>query len=77
MATKCMGTKDVRIDQKLNKFIWSCGIRNLPRRVRVRFQRKRNDDENAKEKMYTIVAHIPCERDAFKGMQTEVVVDDA
>ena len=35
VAEKAMGTKDVRIDQKLNKHIWSKGIRNLPRRVRV------------------------------------------
>merc|ERR1719329_2135078 len=45
-----MSTKDVRVDTKLNKFIWSCGIRNVPVRVRVRMSRKRNEDEDAKEK---------------------------
>merc|ERR1719152_1007872 len=69
IAEKQMGTKDVRIDQKLNKFIWSQGIRNLPRRVRIRLSRKRNEDEDAKEKMYTLVQHVPVE--SFKGLQTE------
>merc|ERR1719247_1233091 len=37
-----MSTQDVRIDTKLNKFVWSTGVRNVPRRVRVRMSRKRN-----------------------------------
>ncbi len=40
-----MLTKDVRIDISLNKFIWSNGVRNIPRRVRIRLSRKRNEDE--------------------------------
>ena len=47
-AEKAMGTKDVRVDVKLNKQIWSRGIRGPPRRIRVRVARKRNDDEDAK-----------------------------
>merc|ERR1719424_463507 len=58
-----MSTKDVRVDTKLNKFIWSCGIRNV--RVRVRMSRKRNEDEDAKEKMFTLVQHVPVE--SFKS----------
>merc|ERR1719363_38071 len=50
-----MSTKDIRIDTKLNKFIGSNGIRNVPRRVRVRLSRKRNEDEESKEKMFTLV----------------------
>mmetsp|Transcript_83412 Transcript_83412/g.241008 ORF Transcript_83412/g.241008 Transcript_83412/m.241008 type:complete len:121 (-) Transcript_83412:73-435(-) len=73
-AAKAMSTKDVRIDTKLNKFIWSNGIRNVPRRVRVRLSRKRNEDEEAKEKMFTLVQHVPVE--SFKGLQTETVRDD-
>merc|ERR1711907_595714 len=49
-----MGTEDVRVDVKLNKFLWSKGIRAVPYRVRVRLSRKRNDDEEAKEKLYTL-----------------------
>merc|ERR1719284_1412632 len=60
-----MSTKDVRIDTKLNKFVWSTGVRNIPRRVRVRMSRKRNE-EDAKEKMFTLVQHVPVE--SFKGL---------
>lgn len=52
-ATQMMHTKDVRVDAKLNKFIWHKGIRNVPFRVRVRLSRKRNEDEDAKEKVLT------------------------
>merc|ERR1719379_1986093 len=69
-----MFTKDVRIDTKLNKAIWSQGVRNVPKRIRVRFSRKRNEDEDAKEKMFTLVQHVPVE--SFKGLQTEIVRDE-
>lgn len=42
---------DVRIDTSLNKHIWAQGVRNVAKRVRVRLSRKRNDDEDAKEKV--------------------------
>mmetsp|Transcript_53062 Transcript_53062/g.106525 ORF Transcript_53062/g.106525 Transcript_53062/m.106525 type:complete len:121 (-) Transcript_53062:90-452(-) len=73
-AAKVMLTKDVRIDTKLNKFVWSKGIRNVPRRVRVRMSRKRNEDEEAAEKTFTLCQHVPVE--SFKSLQTEVVRDD-
>ncbi|CAK9001230.1 60S ribosomal protein L31 [Durusdinium trenchii] len=106
-ACKVMLTQDVRIDTKLNKFLWSNGVRNatrwtirvaidlnqfgsrrptsshntqaenshqVPRRVRVRLSRKRNEDEDAKEKMFTLVQHVPVE--SFKNLQTETVKDD-
>mmetsp|Transcript_284 Transcript_284/g.204 ORF Transcript_284/g.204 Transcript_284/m.204 type:complete len:119 (-) Transcript_284:74-430(-) len=73
-ACTAMTTKDVRIDTKLNKFLWSQGIRNVPTRVRVRLSRKRNEDEEATEKMFTLVQHIPVE--SFKNLQTETVRDD-
>merc|ERR1740121_2349924 len=76
VAEKSMGTADVRIDQKLNKQIWASGIRNLPRRIRVRLSRKRNEDEDAAEKMYTLVQHVPVERHQFKGLQTESVAEE-
>merc|ERR1719215_103262 len=69
-----MLTKDVRIDTKLNKAIWSQGVRNVPKRIRVRFSRKRNEDEDAKEKMFTLVQHVPVE--SFKDLQTEIVRDE-
>eukprot|EP00947_MAST-08B_sp_MAST-8B-sp1_P003673 g3673.t1 len=70
-ATKIMGTADVRVDSKLNKFVWHKGVRNVPYRVRVRLARKRNDDEEAKEKLYTHVQVV--EVDTFKGKGGEIV----
>ncbi|XP_058804104.1 large ribosomal subunit protein eL31 [Phymastichus coffea] len=70
-AEKQMGTPDVRIDTRLNKQLWSKGIRNVPFRVRVRLSRRRNDDEDSVHKLYTLVTYIPVA--TFKGLQTENV----
>eukprot|EP01088_Endostelium_zonatum_P021404 TRINITY_DN8424_c0_g1_i1.p1 TRINITY_DN8424_c0_g1~~TRINITY_DN8424_c0_g1_i1.p1 ORF type:complete len:122 (-),score=23.44 TRINITY_DN8424_c0_g1_i1:121-486(-) len=70
-ATKIMGTSDVRVDVRLNQFLWSQGIRNVPFRVRVRLARKKNEDEDAKEKMYTLVTYVPTAD--FHGLVTENV----
>ncbi|KAL7303435.1 60S ribosomal protein L31 [Trichogramma pretiosum] len=70
-AKKQMGTDDVRIDTRLNKALWSKGIRNVPFRIRVRLSRRRNDDEEAQNKLYTLVSYIPVA--SFKGLQTENV----
>ncbi|SBO21781.1 60S ribosomal protein L31, putative [Plasmodium knowlesi strain H] len=66
--------QDVRLDVKLNKFIWSKGIRNPPKRVRVKIERKRNEDEDSKEKMYTIVQHVMV--DTYKGLLNECEVNE-
>ena len=39
------------IDTSLNKFLFSKGVRSVPHRVRVRMSRKRNEDEEATEKV--------------------------
>ena len=39
----------------------------------VRPSRKRNEDEEASEKLYTLVQHV--EVASVKGLQTEVVAD--
>ncbi|CCI45052.1 hypothetical protein ABG067_004270 [Albugo candida] len=70
-AQKAMKTCDVRVDPRLNKFLWSQGIKSVPRRVRIRLSRKRNDDEDAKEKLYTLVEHVQVA--SVKGLQTETV----
>mmetsp|Transcript_15596 Transcript_15596/g.31937 ORF Transcript_15596/g.31937 Transcript_15596/m.31937 type:complete len:120 (-) Transcript_15596:278-637(-) len=70
-AQKAMGTKDVRIDTKLNKHVWATGVRSVPTRVRVRLSRKRNEDEEADEKLYTLAQLV--EVSSFKGLQTENV----
>ncbi|XP_055372673.1 60S ribosomal protein L31 [Condylostylus longicornis] len=70
-AEREMGTVDVRIDTRLNKHIWSKGIRSTPFRVRVRLARRRNDDEDSPNKLYTLVTYVPVS--TFKGLQTENV----
>merc|ERR1711924_542521 len=57
-ATTMMGTNDVRVHPQLNKAVWCKGVKNVPHRIRVRCERRRNDDEDAKEKLYTIVTHV-------------------
>ena len=70
-AEKNMGTPDVRIDTRLNKYIWSQGVKNVPFRVRVRLARKRNEDEDSANKLYTLITHVNVA--TFKGLQTETV----
>lgn len=53
------GHSDVRVDAKLNKFLFSKGVRNVPTRVRVRLSRKRNEDEEATEKVRACRC-VPC-----------------
>ncbi|KAH8921676.1 60S ribosomal protein L31 [Atractiella rhizophila] len=74
-AFKHMGTKDVRIDKELNSEIWKFGIKDAPRRIRVKLSRKRNDDEDAKEKLYTYVTLVPGITN-FKGLQTTNVENE-
>ncbi|KAJ1920915.1 60S ribosomal protein L31B [Mycoemilia scoparia] len=73
-AEKAMGTKDVRIDSQLNRALWARGVKHVPHRMRLRLARRRNDDEDATEKLYTYVSYVPVE--SFKGLET-VAVDDA
>eukprot|EP00049_Salpingoeca_infusionum_P016916 m.351167 g.351167 ORF g.351167 m.351167 type:complete len:123 (+) comp16185_c0_seq1:51-419(+) len=70
-ASKAMNTSDVRLDSTLNKFVWSKGIRNVPYRVRVRIQRLRNPDEEAKSKLYSLVTYVPV--DSFKGLSNKTI----
>jgi large subunit ribosomal protein L31e len=67
------GTKDVRLDPQLNKKVWEAGIKGVPFRLRVRISRKRNDEEGAKEKLYSYVQAVNV-KDA-KGLSTTVVED--
>ncbi|QQP32520.1 60S ribosomal protein L31, partial [Caligus rogercresseyi] len=70
-AESQMGTADVRVDTRLNKHIWSQGVRNVPFRVRVRLSRLRNEDEDSVHKLYTLVTHVNVA--TFKNLQTENV----
>ncbi|KAG2109021.1 ribosomal protein L31e-domain-containing protein [Suillus discolor] len=70
-ARKSMGTTDVRLDPKLNQALWARGVKSVPHRIRVKLERKRNDDEGAKEKLFTYASHVVVT--SFKGLQTAVV----
>jgi len=69
-AQKQMQTRFVKIDVKVNHAVWSKGINHVPRRIRVRMQRKRNEDEDAKDKFYTIVTYVPCTDFHFLNHET-------
>jgi len=68
-----MGTSDVRLDPQLNKKVWEQGIKGVPYRLRVRVSRRRNDEEGAKEKLYSYVQAVNVKNP--KGLQTTVVED--
>jgi len=69
------GTQDVRLDPQLNKKVWESGIKGVPFRLRVRISRKRNDEEDAKEKLYSYVQAVNVKERESKGLQTVVVED--
>lgn len=70
-TTKAMGTSDVRLDPQLNKELWKRGVKGVPHRIRVRISRKRNDEEGAKEKLFSYVQAINVANP--KGLETVVV----
>ena len=51
------------------------GTKDVPRRLRVRLERKRNDDEDAKEKLYTYATPVLGITN-FHGLQTNVIEQD-
>merc|ERR1711981_1358659 len=73
-ATQMLGTSDVRVHPQLNKAVWAKGIKNVPHRLRVRCERRRNEDEDAKEKLFTIVTHVIVDpldaKHGFAGLTT-------
>ncbi|KAM7100018.1 large ribosomal subunit protein eL31-like [Molossus nigricans] len=71
-AMKEMGTPDVCTDTRLNKAVWAKGIRNVPYCIRVQLSRKRNEDEESPNKLYTLVTCVPVT--TFKNLQTALAV---
>ncbi|XP_006863494.1 PREDICTED: 60S ribosomal protein L31-like [Chrysochloris asiatica] len=67
-AMKEMGTPDVCIGTRLNKAVWDKGIRNVPYHIPVRLSRKRNEDEDPPNKLYTLVTYVSIIN--FKNLQT-------
>ena len=72
-SVRLQGTADVRLDPQLNKKVWESGIKGVPFRLRVRVSRKRNDEEGAKEKLYSYVQAVNVKNP--KGLQTAIVED--
>ncbi|TQS33014.1 hypothetical protein Golomagni_06656 [Golovinomyces magnicellulatus] len=65
------GTSDVRLDPALNKKVWENGVKGVAYRIRVRISRRRNDEEGAKEKLYSYVQAVNVKNP--KGLHTVVV----
>ncbi|XP_035883933.1 60S ribosomal protein L31-like [Phyllostomus discolor] len=70
---KEMGTPDVCTETRLNKAIWAKGRRNVPYCIRAWLSRKRNEDEDLPNKLYTLVTYVPVT--TFKNLPT-VNVDE-
>ncbi|KAF7547436.1 hypothetical protein G7046_g9009 [Stylonectria norvegica] len=66
-----IGTADVRVDPQLNKKVWEQGVKGVPYRLRVRISRRRNDEEGAKEKLYSYVQAVNVKNP--KGLPTVIV----
>lgn len=69
-----MGTTDVRLDPKLNVQLWSRGVQGVQSRLRLRISRKRNDEEDAREKLFAFVEPVIVPTN--KGLHTVVVDED-
>ncbi|KAL9089935.1 MAG: hypothetical protein Q9159_002292 [Coniocarpon cinnabarinum] len=68
------GTNDVRLDPQLNKKVWESGVKGVPHRLRVRISRRRNDEEGAKERLYSYVQAVNVK--SAKGLSTTVVENE-
>ena len=73
-ARKNMLTEDVRISAEVNQYVWSRGIRNIPRRIRVRLVRKKSENEEKGDKFYTEVRLVVVR--SFKKLLTEKSSDN-
>jgi hypothetical protein len=50
--------------------------RNVPYRFRIRFERTRNDDDDATEKLYTLCKVVKFKPSDFKGAETRTIEED-
>nr|XP_028593773.1 60S ribosomal protein L31-like [Podarcis muralis] len=58
-AMKEMEIPDVGIDTHLNKAVWAKEVRNVPYHIHVSLSRKRKEDEDPPNKLYTLVTYVP------------------
>ena len=59
-AQQAMCTEDVRIDPTVNKYVWSKGIHNVPRRIRIRCIRKVNEQDEEGKTVREVAFFIIC-----------------
>lgn len=71
-AVKAMQTSDVRLDVQLNKAVWANGVKKVPKRIRIQISRRRNEDEDAQEEMYSYVTPVETP-EGFSGLGTTIV----
>lgn len=69
-----MGTDDVRLAPELNQEIWKRGIKGVAFRLRLRISRRRNEEENAKNPLFSYVE--PVFVSSTKGLNTVVVEEE-
>ena len=68
-AETMMRTQHVVIEPEVNQFVWAKGIRNPPRRLRLRLSRKYVPQSDGGEQLSTVVRLI--ETTDFANLQTE------
>ncbi|KAL0234313.1 hypothetical protein PCE1_001349 [Barthelona sp. PCE] len=56
---------EIHIDPAVNTYVWSKGVRNVPRHVRIAVERMRSEET---DQLIAVVKHVPV--DTFKGKQT-------
>lgn len=66
------GVSAVKIDTDLNKEVWSQGISNPPKKIRLLLTR-RVEESGDKSRNVVHVSHLPVK--SFHGLQTRVVED--
>ena len=74
-AHNLMRTKDNRVDATLNNFLWSRGVKGVPKRVRVLVQRKvaeQGENGSGRKHLYSVISYVPTED--FTNTLTKVVV---
>lgn len=54
--------------------MWEQGVKGVPYRIRVRISRRRNDEEGAKEKLYSFVQAVNVKNP--KGLVTQTVEEE-
>ena len=47
------------------------GIKNVPTRIRVKVERKRSQDDEAEDALYSLVTYLPVKKGEFAGLQTK------